>query len=111
MKMNAVPVRTIGWICLLAAILLLLWPIAPDTPLWDQPGVGNPAILLDEDVVTPIGALIGRHPLGDGGDRLQLGMGLVLLGVGLGALLAAGPRRVPGDGHAPRIERHGFHQP
>jgi hypothetical protein len=109
--MTAWPVRTIAWISVLAGILLLLWPIAPDTPLWEQPGAGNPAILLDEDVVTPIGALIGGDPIGDGGDRLQLGMGLLLLGAGLGALVASGSRRLPPNGPAPRIERHGFHQP
>jgi len=87
--------RWMAWAGLIAAAVLLLWPIAPDTPLWDMPGVfggGRPGIE-SVDVVTPIGALISGASLGDGGDRLQLAGGLLLLGLALGAWLTTRHRR------------------
>jgi len=77
------------------AMVLLLWPIAPDTPLWDMPGVfggGRPGVE-SADVITPIGALISGESVGDGGDRLQLAGGLFLRGLAVGAGLRSGHRR------------------
>lgn len=87
--------RRMAWAGLLGAAVLLLWPIAPDTPLWEMPGIGgggSPGADLG-DIVTPIGALISGHSLGDGGDRLQLALGLLLLGFAGGVGLASTLRK------------------
>ena len=92
--------RWIAWVSLIGAVLLLLWPIAPDTPLWDMPGVfggGRPDVE-STDVVTPIGALISGDSLGDGGDRLQLAGGLILLGLAAGIVVRFRHRKPPVGG-------------
>jgi hypothetical protein len=95
-------------------MVLLLWPIAPDTPLWDMPGVfggGQPGVQ-PADIVTPIGALISGESVGDGGDRFQLGAGLFLLGLAVGTgLKSASRRRMPAAADAFELEPHGFYQP
>jgi len=98
---------------LFAAGALLLWPIAPDTPLWDMPGAfgGGVPGSYGEKIVTPIGALFSGAPLGDGGNRLQLAAGLVLLGVAVASFVAVGAwARAPKGPDAPRVESHGFIQ-
>ncbi len=106
--------RWIAWVSLIGAVLLLLWPIAPDTPLWDMPGVfggGRPGVE-SADVVTPIGALISGDSLGDGGDRLQLAAGLILLGLAAGVVVTSRHRRGPlAVADESVLESHGFFQP
>lgn len=103
-----------AWASLVGAVVLLLWPIAPDTPLWDMPGVfggGRPGVE-SADIVTPIGALISGDSVGDGGDRLQLAGGLFLLGVAVGAWLRSGHRRrMPAVADDSLLAPHGFYQP
>jgi hypothetical protein len=114
MALSPFSFRWIAWASLIGAVLLLLWPIAPDTPLWDMPGVfggGDPGVQPGA-IVTPIGALISGEPAGDGGDRLQLAAGLFLFGLALGARLAsANRRRMPAVADGPVLEPHGFYQP
>ena len=106
--------RWIAWASVIGAVVLLLWPIAPDTPLWDMPGVfrgGRPGVE-SANVVTPIGALISGDSVGDGGDRLQLAGGLFLLGLAVGAGLRLGDRRrMPAVADGSVLEPHGFYQP
>ena len=87
--------RQLAWMSLLGAVILLLWPISPETALWDLPGVFGGGTERGVDVVTPIGALMSGDSIGDGGDRLQLAAGLILLGFGLGSGLATGGLRSP----------------
>jgi hypothetical protein len=106
--------RWIAWASLIGAMVLLLWPIAPDTPLWDMPGVfggGRPGVE-SADVITPISALISGESVGDGGDRLQLAGGLFLLGLAVGAGLRSGHRRrMQAVRDESPLEPHGFYQP
>ena len=114
MTISPISLRRIVWVCLFGAVVLLVWPIAPDTPLWDMPGVfgGGSSGVEFADIVTPISALVSGESLGDGGDRLQLAVGLLLLGFTLGAGLASVPRtRVPVAGDAQVLEPHGAFQP
>ena len=114
MALSAFPSRWIAWASLIGAVVLLLWPIAPDTPLWDMPGVfggGRPDVE-PAAIVTPIGALISGESVGDGGDRLQLAGGLFLLGLAVGAGLRSGHRRrMPAVADESVLESHGFYQP
>jgi hypothetical protein len=114
MALSSLPSRWIAWASLIGAVVLLLWPIAPDTPLWDMPGVfgGGRSGVESADIVTPIGALISGDPVGDGGDRLQLAGGLFLLGLAVGAGLRSGHRRrMPAVRDESLLEPHGFYQP
>jgi hypothetical protein len=55
MAISPLPSRWFAWAGLVGAVVLLLWPIAPDTPLWDMPGVfggGRPGVE-SADIVTP----------------------------------------------------------
>jgi hypothetical protein len=115
MALSPFTYRWIAWASVIGAVVLLLWPIAPDTPLWDMPGVfggGRPGVE-SANVVTPIGALISGDSVGDGGDRLQLAGGLFLLGLAVGAGLRSGDRRrMPAEGdESVVLESHGFYQP
>jgi hypothetical protein len=79
-----------------------------------MPGVfggGRPGVE-STDVITPIGALISRESVGDGGDRLQLAGGLFLLGLAVGAGLRSGHRRrMQAARDESLLEPHGFYQP
>jgi hypothetical protein len=114
MALSPLPSRSIAWASLIGAVVLLLWPIAPDTPLWDMPGVfggGRPGVE-SADIVTPIGALISGESVGDGGDRLQLAGGLFLLGLAVGVGLRSGNRRrMPAVADESVLGSHNFYQP
>jgi hypothetical protein len=114
MALSPPPSRWVAWASLIGAIVLLLWPIAPDTPLWDMPGVfggGRPGVE-SADVITPIGALISGESLGDGGDRLQLAGGLFLLGLAVGVGWRSDhQRRTQAVRDEAFVEPHGFYQP
>jgi hypothetical protein len=74
-------------------------------------GGGRPGVE-SADIVAPIGALISGDSVGDGGDRLQLAMGLFLLGLAVGAGLRSNhQRRMPAVADESMLEPHGFYQP
>lgn len=86
--------RLLAWSALMGAAVLLLWPIAPDTPLWELAGVLGGGGSMDV-VTTPVSALWSGESFGDGGDRLQLAVGLILFGTALGLGIGAGAFRSP----------------
>ena len=85
--------RLFTYVSLMLAAVLLVWPIYPPDPLWSlRQGWGFGPSPGGTRVVTPVSALVSGQSLGDGGDRWQLGMGLILTGLGIGAGLANAAR-------------------
>jgi hypothetical protein len=107
--MGEARIRFIAWASLAIGALLLVWPTSPDVALWDLPGMfgggsTETTELLWSDrapsggdgrVVTPLTSLLTGEALADRGDRVQLALGLVLIGIAAGAALTLPRTRKP----------------
>lgn len=83
----------LGWLAWVSGVLgclLLVWPVSPDVALWDLPGAFGGGTVSMDGVITPLSSLFAGEPLADGIDRLQLAVGLLLIGAGIGVGIGIG---------------------